>query len=78
MSKLKKIGNSIGVIIPAKFLRNVNKSADIAMSIEDNVITLTFEKRQKSLKELIDEKRIRNRRIMQKKGYNPFKVKIIK
>lgn len=58
--KLKKIGNSQAVIIPSSFLKGVDKTQEIEMSIEENEIRLIFVE-SKSLQEMIDEKRKRNR-----------------
>ncbi len=61
--KLKKLGNSQAVIIPSSFLKEVGKTSEVEMKIETNEIRLVFAS-AKSLQELIDEKRIRNRGLM--------------
>lgn len=63
--KLKKVGNSQAVIIPSSFLKEVGKTSEVEMKIESNEIRLVFAS-AKTLQELIDEKRIRNRGLMAK------------
>lgn len=63
--KLKKVGNSQAVIIPSSFLRGVDKTHEVVMSIEENEIRLVFAE-SKSLQDLIDEKRARNRGMLAK------------
>ncbi len=60
MVKLKKVGNSQAVIIPSNFLKEVGDISTIEMKIESNEIRLVFGK-AKSLQELVDEKRERNK-----------------
>ncbi|AEA43751.1 AbrB/MazE/SpoVT family DNA-binding domain-containing protein [Fluviicola taffensis] len=60
MVKLKKVGNSQAVIIPSSFLKGVDKTHEIEMSIEANEIRLIFVE-SKTLQQMIDEKRNRNR-----------------
>lgn len=63
--KLKRVGNSQAVIIPSNFLRGVDKTHEVIMRIEDNEIRLVFAE-SKSLQDLIDEKRARNRGLLAK------------
>lgn len=63
--KLKRVGNSQAVIIPSNFLRGVDKTHEVVMRIEDNEIRLVFAE-SKSLQDLIDEKRARNRGLLAK------------
>lgn len=62
--KLRKVGNSQAVIIPSNFLKGVDKAHEVEMSIEDNEIRLIFAEPLKSLKELIEEKRARNKKML--------------
>jgi antitoxin component of MazEF toxin-antitoxin module len=63
--KLKKVGNSQAVIIPSSFLKEVKKTSVIEMKIEENSIHLIFNS-EKTLQELIEEKRLRNKGLMNK------------
>lgn len=63
--KLKKVGNSQAVIIPSNFLKGVDKTHEVIMNIEDNEIRLVFAE-SRSLQDLIDEKRARNRGLLAK------------
>lgn len=63
--KLKRVGNSQAVIIPSSFLKEVGKTSEVEMKIESNEIRLVFAS-AKSLQELIDEKRARNRGLLAK------------
>lgn len=58
--KLKKVGNSQAVIIPSNFLKGVDRAKEVEMRIEENEIRLVFVN-TKSLQQLIDEKRTRNK-----------------
>lgn len=62
--KLKKVGNSQAIIIPSNFLKGVDKTHEIEMNIVNNEIRLIFAEPLKSLKELIDEKRARNKKML--------------
>ena len=62
--KLKKVGNSQAIIIPSNFLKGVDKTHEIEMNIVNNEIRLIFAEPLKSLKELIDEKRARNKNML--------------
>ena len=54
--KLRKVGNSQAIIVPSKFLKEVDDSTDIRMEINGNEIRFVFNK-MKSLNDLIKEKR---------------------
>lgn len=63
--KLKKVGNSQAVIIPSNFLKGVDRTHEVEMQIEENEIRLVFAE-SKSLQDLVDEKRARNKRLLAK------------
>lgn len=73
MVKLKKVGNSQAVIIPSNFLKGVDKTHEVIMRIEENEIRLVFAE-SKSLQDLIDEKRARNRSLIAKMAKQISKI----
>jgi antitoxin component of MazEF toxin-antitoxin module len=61
--KIKQIGNSKGIIIPAKFLRSLvdNNPTSVELIVGKNTLTFVFPQ-PKSLEELVEEKKERNKK----------------